>query len=248
MEGRSKRSDGSGGSVSGFVGTLPAYLGMSLAAIYALGALEARGQLSESGVRTLDALPVIPVEQLLARGIWAVTEPLPLVLAVVLVTQGLAALFFRVREYRGREDTTAGLLKGMALAIALLAIALAMMPPAMIPRVLFAGVGYGGVALVLGLRHDWRPESLRFVAVTGSVFAVIFAMTGTYFAPDPLPDASIQTESSVVRGRLIAATDATWYLADRGRVRAIPANHVRSAEVTKRDLHRSESLLRSLLD
>jgi hypothetical protein len=63
--------------------SLPGVVGLLLGGLYAVGAIQVFGQLEAENLKPLDVLPLMPLEQILARGIAFLVLPVGAALAIV---------------------------------------------------------------------------------------------------------------------------------------------------------------------
>jgi len=210
---------------------LPVATGLSLAGLYVLGALIKLGRLHGAGVPATDALPLIPLQQLLATAIPSAVEAaflLPLAVAALLVgTRGTdraavrtVALAEGVRHRLGRA---LALVTIAAVAVALLANALWTTWPVTVGAL---------VALAVASRMRARPLAAALAAY--GVF-VMAAVIDSYVQPEPLAPVSLRlVDGRLERGGLVAATDSHWHIAaPDGAVRSMPASRVVASRVTE---------------
>jgi hypothetical protein len=208
---------------------LPVVIALSVGTLYTVGAVVTTGQLRHANLVVRDTLPLVPLSQLLGRGMSVFLKPFAGVLAIALVF--VAALIFgewieNSLEARSRGWTqnrrTIMRLTGMLVGVS----ALALLSP---PDV---AIGVACCSLVLML---WvfdithlRPALLLFAAAAGVMLLAL-----SFYRPERLAKVTIQQrQGRVISGDLITTTAGTWYLGERNRnfVAVLPTD-VRSVQV-----------------
>jgi hypothetical protein len=101
---------------------------------------------------------------------------------------------------------------------------------------------FAGVLLGLSAAGALRARPVVAGAATYAIFASAFVVS-SYAAPTPLATARLRmSDGHLERGRLVAATDQTFHLAQDGRLRSIPATRVLSVELTPASRRRGTSV------
>jgi hypothetical protein len=214
----------------------PVVVAVSVAFLYSLGAIELVGQLKEEHVDALAALPLVPLQQVLGRGIWVVTHELWWILAVsiagALGTEGVD----RVESSRTRFGIkTIYVLVGCAVVI--------WTPLLGLFRWLFT-IGLTLIA-ALAFRNRLRlPFAFRELMGLAAVFAVVYTVSGAFLTPDHLPIAKLQLRNGSTRGVLVAFDGAMWYLGESGRIGAVPNQNVLSSRIERVPHRHDKSLWR----
>ncbi len=225
---------------------LPGVAAFGLAVLYTLGAVLLSGELRGADLRISDALPLIPLEQVLARGIGtAVVVGLatPLFVLVFLAVEGLSR---RARAQPRASAVEADESSNVWLVGRLVGYPISLASPLLLPLVSIAVVVCGVLALLL-VESLWEATiSARSLFAAGAATVAFSLLASGFFNPPPLADVSIEREhGTAAGGKLVAATGDSWYVAaGKGRIRAIPADQVRVATIRPvEDYERDESLL-----
>lgn len=247
-----------------WLATAPAVLACSLAAIYALGAVSIFGQFLAADLDAVQTMPLVPIDQILARGIGAIIDQAKLGLFAVSLAYMVSAVEDLVETRAAKPGGTAsarqqqpgsggmGRRLGIALPVAMLfggfflpfglvttlgAGLLAMQ--ALIPRVRDALVERG--------HAKWRPAA--FLIGYGG-FLIVSAVVGAFTRATPLPEATLIRDSgSLIRGGLVAQNGSDWFIAeDGGRILNAPEGSVAGVTITYPDNVEDESLFQMLKD
>jgi hypothetical protein len=225
---------------------------VGLGVIYVVGALLLIGQLSEEQVSMLDALPLVPIEQILARGI-GVSAQICLLLGFVSIAFPAVGYFLdrmlpKEPALLRTDPLGRHLLRLTVLSLGLLVL---FTPPRMILPLAVACLG--GVAAIVGMRRsDYGIAVARLVGCV--VFVLGFSLTIILTVPVRLPEASLTLVESapdrVVRdGALISRTDSTWYLATSDEsITAVSSAFVVEGEITQSENSYGQTLAALLLD
>jgi len=202
---------------------LPVVIALSVGALYTVGAVVTTGQLRRAHLVVRDTLPLVPLPQLLGRGMSVFLKPFAGVLAIALVF--VAAVIFgewiesaleaRSRGWtqsRRRMMRSTGVLVGVS--------ALALLSP------LDVAIGVACCSLVLTL---WvldvtrlRPALLLFAAAAGVMLLAL-----SFYRPEPLARVTIERrQEPVISGDLITTAGSTWYLGQghRNFVAVLPSD------------------------
>lgn len=238
----------------------PAAVAFGLALIYILGAIAAGSEFDGAGVDPRDAVPLLSLQQILARGIGLLIRPSTM-LSLLLFVLGLGALLAGVdrvealkRELQNRAPGAGGqganrsrnrvrgrpkaaIASGLVGA-AMMLIGLFIFPLNQLPGAL-------GMVLILslaGIFYERAPAGRRphsGFLVGALVLALVVALGVTaYTDPTPTPRVAVHRVNgrTTVRGSLITHNDSTWYLFehDTNEIRALPDTVVDSTTVFKR--------------
>jgi hypothetical protein len=224
---------------------LPVAIALSVGTLYTIGAVVTTGQLRHAHLVVRDTLPLVPLPQLLGRGMSVFLKPFAGVLAIALVFVAAvnfgewieSALEERSRDWtqrRRRMVRSTGVLLGTS-ALALLS------PPAV-------AVGVACCSLVLTLWvfdiTQLRPALLLFAAAAGVMLLAL-----SFYRPEPLAKVTIQSRKGpAINGDLITTAAGTWYLGQghRNFVAVLPTD-VRSVQV-KSGPHSTPPLYRFLFN
>jgi len=206
---------------------LPGVAAVGLALLYAVGAVEWVAEVNGERLAPGRVMPLVPLEQVLARGVSTVA----LAGAVGLVVAPIVGWVLRWEEQRpedGKRPLDLRTRKGRA-GFVLIEVALAGLGFMIFPPVIWIGL----VALLVWLAvRAWRGRRLelpyrRLLAVAAAV-ALFLLLAQTLFDPEPLPRVRVTLEKAPeLRGRLITSTGETWYVVvDDERVVGVPAARV----------------------
>jgi hypothetical protein len=203
----------------------PVFVAISVAFLYSLGAIELVGQLREDHVDALAALPLVPLQQVLGRGIWVATIELPWMLAVAVLGIVIAQGVERVESRRERLGV-------QALFVILGVGGLFVFMPLLLIRML--------ITVAIGLVVAWpfrerimRGLSFNEIVAASAVFAVLYAASGAVVMPEHLAVAKLKLESGSTKGALVAFDGSSWYLNRNGKIDAIPARAVLSSRIER---------------
>jgi hypothetical protein len=203
---------------------LPGIVALFLGGLYALGAMLTMADLRGAGLRVRDALPMIPLEELLSRGIGiavAAGVALLALMAFAACWQG----FYSAES--GSRPQALWWVAGNVLLYCSLALALYALPVVL------------GAALVLAylalfVFNTWLPTNPRLdLAVAYVVVLAGFALHA-FVAPRPLPVASLKLEGgTAVSGPLVSMSGGRWRVEhDRGGIEVVSDDQVVSARIT----------------
>jgi hypothetical protein len=236
---------------------VPGLAALGLGGIYALGALAYYGQFREAGLDAIQAMPLVPVNQLLGRGIGVATSQFfqAVVFIVLTAIVGAAIGLRQIRsEIQGSDHSSPGgegensdetnegwwrrhlswaLIALLGLIVAVLLVAYSWRQCA----VLF--VGFVAEVVVIGLlvwrrlKEDanWNGFDVRVYAAGLLAFVTGAAIAGSFLTPSPLPETIVRTSSGKsVEGHLVMEDDSSYVveLPDSVLI-SLPAARVRSA-------------------
>jgi hypothetical protein len=237
-----------------WINSVPALVALALAGVYALGAASAISQLNAADLDAAQVMPLIPIEQILARGIGGFATVAVLALPVGLLV-GLAIFQLENILPWGRIP--------------------APKPPAMTPgsfplstswpavillggAVLFAPSDYAvilvfsGIAMLVAIdavRNEmqrrggkrWRPAA--FLAGY-FCFVLVATLMSSIVRPNPLPDAVVElSNGSTVRGSLVASSGNNWHIAREGEVITVSGDKAERVKITYLDRGNTPSLV-----
>jgi hypothetical protein len=208
---------------------LPGVFAVGLAGLYAVGATLWVSEVNGADLDVGHVMPLIPLEQVLARGVGivAVVGGLSLIVSPVAwfilrsqVVRGDGAERTRIDRTRGKHRAVVGLLfLVLMLLLALVA-----------PLVVWLGVTLGFAAYYVawwrGAIREVMPLA-RLMTYTAAIGLVII-LAQTWFDPGDLSSVRVVTDSRVaLQGKLLVNTGDTWYVVtDEPRVIGIPADQV----------------------
>jgi len=254
--------------------SLPAFIGLTLGCVYALGAISVFGQLYAADVSPSQMLWLVPLEQMLARGI-ASLIPVASYLALLFVfLYGLRYLMIRMeaqrKERRPKEVTLDSdkppssnrLIKGLkrfeafpeqkplVWALIIFLIIASMAPPLLMLALLLALLGGVVIVTTLGLHYNWSSSAdsdKTFVVWMISV-TLCGAIAASFLQANPLPDVSLTLRSGeCINGGLVLDAGDTWYVKTHSdHVAAIPSRNVLVSHVRLLDRPIEESALNFL--
>jgi hypothetical protein len=224
---------------------LPLAIGLFVGVLYTVGAVLTTGQLRRADLVVRDTLPLVPLPQLLARGMSVFLKPFAGVLAIALVFVALLVLGGRIE--RALEPRTKDWSEGRhraaraaVVAVGILALVLLSPPDVAVGIVVCSIVPLLWVFGVLRLR-----ESLLLFAGVASLMLLGLS----FYRPERLAQVTIRTPTGdVISGDLITSASGTWYLgrADRTFVAVLPTE-MQSVTVDSGP-HSSKPLYRRVLD
>jgi hypothetical protein len=226
-------------SFASVAATLPGLAALLLGLLYALGALLEMADLRGAGLRVGDSLPLLPVTDLLSRGIGVAVGA-----GVALLGLAGFALSYR-RYYDAPAESTIEMVwwfAGMWLVAVALTLAIYFLP-----LVLGVGILLGvAVCMVLDMRSS-NPGG-KELACAFAVVVLAFAVHAVV-APRPLPGTNVRLKTGgTVSGSLITSANNRWALeAPRGRIRVIADDEVRAVQITSRMPARLHRALRNVL-
>jgi hypothetical protein len=224
---------------------LPLVIAIFVGVLYTVGAVLTTGQLRRANLVVRDTLPLVPLPQLLGRGMSVFLKPFAGVLGIVLVF--IAVLVLGSRIERALDGRTAGWNSGERVAargvVVLAAIgALVLVSP---PQV---AVGISVCALVLGF-WVWSILPLRESLLLFAGLTALMLLGLAFYRPEPLPTVTLRTSTQgVVHGDLITTANGTWYIG-RGKRNfvAVSAGDIQSLEVDSGP-HSSPPIFRRILN
>ncbi|MGN6190042.1 MAG: hypothetical protein ACTHOE_14200 [Conexibacter sp.] len=212
---------------------LPAAVAVGLALLYSLGALLSAAELRNEGVELTVGLRLIPLEQLLARGIGSAM----VIAAGVGLIAWLLPLLWRLdrhvaaNEQRRREREVGASTADQRAVVWMLAVLCGVLATL---SLLFAPLFVAVVSAFFLGRLAWsfrvadRPPRALPTAAAMFVFAAAACIGQAFANPRPLPSVTLtRAGGGTVRGKLVGVSSAGWYLTSRPKtVIAVPADQV----------------------
>jgi hypothetical protein len=199
---------------------------LSLAILYALGTCDLIGQVLYAGLRPSDTLTLIPIEQILARGIVVGIEAIVTIVALAATLAITEVVFFAIQSVRKSPPRRAAVIRVAILWSIVWCVFISW-------QVLLQLIPVFVVLFLL--RPVWSnpPLRLRAVLVVAVTVAISTSLTTSLIFPDPLPSVDLKDEKQepIASGELIAETDSTWHLASNGISVAIPTSRVARADI-----------------
>jgi hypothetical protein len=202
---------------------LPLAIAIFVGILYTVGAVLTTGQLRRANLVVRDTLPLVPLPQLLGRGMSVFLKPFAGLLVIVLVFIAVLVLGDRIERWlqqrmSGRAARAIVVVAGVA--------ALALLSP---PQV---AIGIAACALVLALwvlgKLPLRESLLLFAGITALMLLGL-----AFYRPEPLATVTISTSTrGIVHGDLITTANGTWYIGEgRRNFAAIAGSDIKSLEV-----------------
>lgn len=224
---------------------LPLVIAIFVGILYTVGAVLTTGQLRRANLVVRDTLPLVPLPQLLGRGMSVFLKPFAGLLAIVLVFIAVLVLGSRLeraleRRMAGWSSGRCGVARAVVVVVAIAALAL-LSPPQV-------AIGVAVCALVLALwvlgRLPLRESLLLFAGVSALMLLGL-----AFYRPEPLATVTIRTSTrGVVHGDLITSANGTWYIGQgRRNFVAIAASDIQALEVDSGP-HSSRPIFRRILN
>jgi len=226
VTGSGRRPEAADTFARGLATAVPVLVAVSVAFLYSLGAIELVRQTKEVHVDALAALPLVPLQQVLGRGIWVATYELPWMLAV----GTLGIVLFSAGDPIGQPKSRRT--RASEAVVALGFVFLLVLAPVMIARVLLTVVV--GIFAALPFRERFlRGFAFNEIIAAAAVYAVLYAASGAVVTPDHLPVAKLRLETGSMSGALVAFDGSTWYIGGSGKIDAIPTRSVVSSRIDR---------------
>lgn len=209
----------------------PALIALALGVIYGTGALSIYGQLKAEGLNGVQAMALVPLEQILGRGIGYMTREF----GQALVTVGVIVLAFGpgggiTPAQSESEIRTSRFMAGL---IAVFLGAILISSPIREGLVYLISISLSAFASL----HLWRASRARgesgvrqVLVVFGLVyltFAISTTIGSAFLTPRPLPQvvlASSASPEAEIEGGLVADSGGTWYVAEQDDESVIAVN------------------------
>jgi len=212
---------------------LPAAIALGVASLYSLGTLLSAAELRHEGVELTAGLRLIPLEQILARGIGSAI----VIAAGVGLIAWLLPLLWRwdrqvaANERRTRERQVGASTADQQAVVWMLAVLCGVLATL---SLLFAPLFVACVSAFFLGRMAWsfhvaeRPPRALTTAVAMFVFAAAACIGQAFANPRPLPNVTLtRAGGGTVGGKLVAVSSDGWYVASRpDTVIAVPADKV----------------------
>jgi hypothetical protein len=212
---------------AGIVGAATILTAFGLATLYVIGAYMKITELQGAGIRVQDALPLVPIEQLLARGI--ATSGVSVLVAASL---GIPVLVLALAHSRGGKEPRTG--KEWAAIGAALAWLCGFGFGLLFLRLeLMAAAAVAAITVIVALRLGGNPVTALGFALVLALLAV--AIHSWYF-PQPLPAVVLTTtDGETHQGNLVVIANETWYVNQGGgTIRAFQASDLDAAYLRTR--------------
>jgi hypothetical protein len=249
-----KRDQSESRDTLSFAGLASVMVAAGASLLYATGALLEATRLHGAKVQVVDALPLIPVPNLLAIGIgvtvraFAFLTGIALVVAMVLsdsVPSAAASQRDLGAYFRGIHRILGLVLLGSFVAFF---VAVLLQAPSSATLILVVTGAGGYVAGMLTARGERRQALLAILVAYTLAVGVLLAYE--YANPEPLPLATVIEENgATISGQLLVHTDGVWYITRvRNRIVAIQDAHARSVEIRLRPRTKERSVGRIIWD
>lgn len=218
-----------------WLGFAPIVIAGALAAIYALGAIAVYGQFSRAGLNASQTMPLVPLEQILGRGIGSVVSDFSRAWFNLALGAITVSVYWSERDkhvVRRPEDWSRWIW---------------LFPAFLVATAIFrswgvavvVGVGTGvmfAVWSVAGYREVGGWKGLAVIACGSLISILPMTIAASLIEPPPLPRTELtQTDGVVLQGGLVASGDM-WYLADEdNNVKGIPASEIEGSVIDYQD-------------
>jgi hypothetical protein len=226
-------------SLGRWLSLIPAAIAGMLALVYALGSIAVYGQVKDAGLSAVQTMPLVPVEQILGRGIASIASIFSKASANALISVLFVVTYWPERHTRRLvhpSEWSKRLYLGMPGAILVLAIFL--------PWETAAVLAVGALTMLAiwaigGLSRVGGSIGIAILAC-GSVISLLpMSVASSLIEPPPLPKiAVVRSSGPTEHGGLVAETGSNWYVAHPDHsVDAIPNARVAGTTITypKRD-------------
>jgi hypothetical protein len=184
---------------------MPAVAAIVLAILYVVGAIAKIDELRGAGLDPRDVLTLIPIQQLLARGVGVSLQ--------ALLFAALAVVSFVVVELPKKPAVSltnrVARVIAVVLLLGMLVFLLVFLP--VVPVVLAVSVGIA--AGVASRRGKVRPRVFMATLFAAALMALLVV---NYFRPPLLATAVIHTNrGGTIRGGFVAEADGIWYVSEK---------------------------------
>ena len=213
--------------------------------LYTVGAVLTTGQLRRANLVVRDTLPLVPLPQLLARGMSVFLKPFAGVLGIALVFVAVVVLGESIeRAFEARTTAwSPGRHRAARAAVVVVGIAALVL---LSPPEVAVGIAVCSIVPLLWVFDVLRlRESLLLFAGV----AALMLLGLSFYRPERLARVTITTPArGVISGDLITSVSGTWYLgeAHRNFVAVLPSE-IQSVKVDSGP-HSSRPLFRRVLD
>jgi hypothetical protein len=243
-----------------WVPLVPVVIACSLAGIYTLGAISIFGQFLAADLDGAQTMPLVPIDQILARGIGAIIDQS--ILGVLGISAAyMISAFEDLRKARAQReghvpstsdppDEGGGEIftgqMGIGMWIVLL-VAAFFVPFGLVTMI---GAGLLTIQAVIPRVRDWMLEQgyekWRPTAFLAGycAFLVVSAVVGAFTRASPLPDVTLERSArGSIHGGLVAENDSNWFVAKPdGTVLSVPGRAVDISRITYSEEPDDESL------
>lgn len=238
--------------VAPFKGPLPSVAtvaGTAVGLLYVIGAIAKIEEVHGRGLDARDVLTLIPIQQLLARGV-GVSLQAALLGAMALVLFGVIETGILERNRQSawvKARSSRGLV--VLVCVALLNLVVVVLFLAFVPLVLLA-VSVPGGALLAYVNRRSRPGGRRAILALLMITTIAVVLIVSYFGAPLLATAIVTMKNGTeVRGKFIAESDGNWYLSPRRQTLvAIRGDDVTKATICARPRRQSPHVSRSLIE
>lgn len=233
------------GSRGAWLGLVPAVIAGVLAVVYALGAVAVYGQVKGAGLDAVQTMPLVPVEQILSRGIGSIASIFTQAFLTALAAMTIVLAYWSERDERALahpSEWSKLLYLGLPAVPVILAIFMPWEGAAVLAVGVFTMLGLwalGGAAGVGGL------GGLLIIA-GGSIASILpMSVAASLVEPPPLPAMEVVLSNGHgLQGGLVAETGSHWYLARPDHsIQAIPTATVTRTVITYPKRDRDSSLV-----
>jgi len=234
--------------------SVPALVGVSLGVIYGLGAISIYGQLKVADLNAVQAMGLIPIEEILGRGIGGMVSQLSqafvMVALMFLIVFGTAGVTPAESEAQGSPAGGNRVTRALdrfysspKLFFSILAVVVALVLAGEQMKVSLAYV----IGIALGAwsfsrmwaytqrRGEHGPRRIAAVyIVSGLTFLIAFNISTSFLRPPPLPHVRLtMADGSQVEGGLITHDGGSWYVAQSNHsILTVNARRVRRSFIT----------------
>jgi hypothetical protein len=234
--------------------SVPAIVGVALGLIYVVGAVTIYGQLKDANLNGIQAMGVVPLEEILSRGIGQMVSQLGQALVEVgLITLIIGFLYGtqpkaltpppappKPKSLLGRLDRFYSNPRHMLALMGVLLLFLLVGMPMNDAVVLLIAVALSVGMFVLMWRFtkdrgEHGPRRIFIVyVVVGLTFLTAFNFASAFLRPAPLPHVRLATtEGSNVEGALVTESGGSWYVVQSNQsLIAVTNRRVRRSFIT----------------
>jgi len=234
--------------------SVPALVGVSLGVIYGLGAISIYGQLKVANLNAVQAMGLVPIEEILGRGIGGMvsqfSQAFVMVALMFLIVFGTAGVTPTESEAQtspaGNNKVTRGLdrfYSSPKLYFSILSVVVALMLAGEQMKVSLAyviGIAFGAWSFSWMWAYTQRrsEHGARRIAsvyiVSGLTFLIAFNISISFLHPPPLPHVRLaMADGSQLEGGLITHSSGSWYVAQSNHsILTVNARKVRRSFIT----------------
>jgi|GEM_PF-3519531 len=220
----------------------PGLLAGGLAIVYVLGAIATGSEFSGAGIDPRDAVPLLSVEQLLARGIGVLVKPTAFLLILALALfflQVLVAQIVRQHLRRGLDEDqdTSDIRTDIFFGLLLVLVALLFIPLNQVVGYLILVITFW-IGISLPTTYPSMPSRWqRLLPLLFVIGLLISQGVLAYMDPAPLGRVSLDLKRGQEQdGFYVTHSDSTWYLYDDDgeEIKAFADESVDSATLAER--------------